>query len=89
MFSSPTLDSGAEGMESYGDSIMFDDDWFGEFSPTGVLHTISRGRWAYVKVMRDAWDYVHNPYGLLSAPWNVDPTPFVTRNNTTNSEVRH
>ena len=38
--------------------------------------------------LQDAWDYVHNPYGLLRTPWNTDPTPYVTRHNTTNGQVR-
>lgn len=36
---------------------------------------------------QDAWDYVHNPYGLLRSPWNLDSTPYVTRFNTTNGMV--
>lgn len=37
---------------------------------------------------QDAWEYVHNSYGLLRTPWNSDPTPYVTRHNVTNNEVR-
>ncbi|CAN0532570.1 unnamed protein product, partial [Laminaria digitata] len=36
---------------------------------------------------QEAWSNVHNPYGLLRAPWNTDPTPYVTRHNLTNGEV--
>lgn len=38
-------------------------------------------------LLQDATDFVHNSYGLLRSPWNVDGTPFVTRFNLTNGEV--
>ena len=38
-------------------------------------------------VLQYAWDYVHNPYGLLRSPWNLDPTPYVTRHDTTSGTV--
>ena len=31
--------------------------------------------------------YVHNAYGLLRSPWNLDPSPFVTRHNATNGQA--
>lgn len=37
--------------------------------------------------LQEAWDYVHNPYGLLRAPWNTDGTPFVTRYDKINGVV--
>lgn len=37
--------------------------------------------------LQDAWDYVHNSFGLLRSPWNADSTPFVTRHNMTNADV--
>ncbi|CAM9656131.1 unnamed protein product [Scytosiphon promiscuus] len=74
----------AQGLETYGDSEIFAQDWFGEASPDNPLHTVDKGRWAYLPVKKDSWDYVHNSYGLLRTPWNVDGTPFVTRNNMTN-----
>ena len=37
--------------------------------------------------LQGAWEYVHNPYGLLRSPWNLDGTPFVTRYNLTNGQV--
>lgn len=43
---------------------------------------------AAVQPEQDAWDYVHNSYGLLRTPWNMDSTPFVTRHNMTNGVVR-
>ncbi|CAM9369255.1 unnamed protein product [Laminaria digitata] len=81
-----TIES-AMGLDGYGESEVFARDWFGEFSPDNELHTITEGRWAYLPVMEDAWDYVHNPYGLLRSPWNLDSTPYVTRHNTTSGET--
>eukprot|EP00904_Undaria_pinnatifida_P008379 jgi/Undpi1/4671/HiC_scaffold_18.g08025.m1 len=77
----------AEGLDMYGDSEIFADDWFGSASPANHMHTVDTGRWAFTPVKQDAWDYVHNSYGLLRTPWNVDPTPFVTRHNMTNDKV--
>ncbi|CAM9758629.1 unnamed protein product, partial [Hapterophycus canaliculatus] len=73
-----------QGLSTYGDSIVFSPDWFGDASPDNSLHTVDDGRWAYLSVKKDAWEYVHNAYGLLRTPWNVDGTPFVTRYNMTN-----
>ncbi|CAN0362468.1 unnamed protein product, partial [Hapterophycus canaliculatus] len=70
----------------YDDSEIFQDDWFGMASPDNDLHTVDRGRWAHIPIMEDAWEYVHNSYGLLRTPWNVDSTPYVTRHNMTNGE---
>ena len=45
----------------------------------GDMHTITRGRWAYVPVGTDANASVHNAYGYLRAPWNVNKSPYLTR----------
>ncbi|CAM9495225.1 unnamed protein product [Ectocarpus sp. 8 AP-2014] len=79
----------AAGLEDYDSSEIFASDWFGEASPDNELHTVDKGRWAFLPVMEasaDAWHYVHNPYGLLRSPWNTDPTPYVTRHNVTNNK---
>lgn len=39
------------GLTNYGESIVFDDDWFGDASPANPLHVIEKGRWAYLPVM--------------------------------------
>ena len=64
-------------------SPIFADDWFGVASPDNDLHTVTEGRWAFVPSMTHAWDFseVHNSYGVLRAPWNNDPTPFMTRHD--------
>ncbi|CAN0178363.1 unnamed protein product [Pylaiella littoralis] len=80
-----TIES-ADGLASYGLSEVFLPEWFGSASPENPLHTVDAGRWAYLPVMKDAWEYVHNPYGLLRSPWNLDGTPYVTRHNLTNGD---
>ena len=64
-------------------SRVFDADWFGDASPGNALHTVTEGRWAFVPTMRSAAAFsdVRNSYGLLRAPWNNDPTPFMTRHD--------
>lgn len=46
-----------------------------------VLHTPTKGRFGYSSAMADAREFskLHNSYGVLRAPWNNDPTPFMTR----------
>ena len=62
-------------------SFLFSDDWFGSASPDNDLHTVVDGRWSFVKSMVGAREYSHwvNSYGIMRAPWNSDPTPFLTR----------
>lgn len=42
----------AAGLEDYGESEVFADDWFGEASPLNDMHTVDRGRWAFLPVMK-------------------------------------
>lgn len=37
---------------------------------------VEQGRWAYQLVPKDddAWAIVANAYGLLRAPWNLNPS---------------
>lgn len=44
--------SAAAGLTSYGDSPIFQDDWLGEASPDNDFHTVDKGRWAFLPVMR-------------------------------------
>ncbi|CAN0073283.1 unnamed protein product [Ascophyllum nodosum] len=84
-----TIES-ASGYDTYGESEIFSDDWFGDASPSNALHTVDRGRFAYLPVLKNAADYgyIHNAYGLLRTPWNLDFTPFVTRHNATNGQAK-
>lgn len=65
-------------------SKVFSDDWFGEAAPKNSLHTVTSGRWAYVPMRTEAWDYsaYTNSFGVMRGPWNNDPTPYVTRTDT-------
>ncbi|CAM9505077.1 unnamed protein product, partial [Laminaria digitata] len=83
----PYWDFTVEGMAydwtDFRDSGVFSDDWFGDAAPRNPLMTPDRGRFAYVPVMANATEYskVYNSYGLLRAPWNSDPNPFLTRHD--------
>mmetsp|Transcript_868 Transcript_868/g.1103 ORF Transcript_868/g.1103 Transcript_868/m.1103 type:complete len:681 (-) Transcript_868:144-2186(-) len=66
------------------------EDYFGTADTT--LHTVTEGRWAYTRVPKQS-DYesttsnddddddnlASNPYGYMRAPWNLNPSPYVTR----------
>jgi len=73
-----------EGVKWY-DSIIFDDDWFGENSPNNADHAVSKGRFGYTPIMKDArmFSHITNPYGLLRSPWNTNPVPYLLRHNKT------
>lgn len=45
--------------------------------------TPGRGRFGFVPVMANAHEYsgLYNSYGLLRAPWNSHPDPFLTRHD--------
>jgi hypothetical protein len=76
-----TLESTFYGSKDWRDSFIFSDDWFGAADPDNDLHTPTSGRFNFVETLRDCkkFSYWINSYGLLRAPWNSDPTPFLTR----------
>jgi hypothetical protein len=56
------------------------DDYFGTAS--GALHTVTTGRWAYTRIPKQTLenkDFEANPYGFMRAPWNLNPSPYLTR----------
>lgn len=61
------------------DSDLWTADWFG--NATGASHIVEEGRWAYLEVPHDddPNPEATNPYGLLRAPWNLNPSKYVTR----------
>lgn len=62
------------------ESAIFQDDWFGPASPTHKNHILDQGRWAFTATPRvESHETKHNSWGLLRAPWNTNPTPFITR----------
>lgn len=56
------------------DSRLWSPGWFG--NATGKSHMVEQGRWAYQLVPKDddAWAIDANAYGLLRAPWNLNPS---------------
>mmetsp|Transcript_19158 Transcript_19158/g.24856 ORF Transcript_19158/g.24856 Transcript_19158/m.24856 type:complete len:656 (-) Transcript_19158:256-2223(-) len=78
-----TLESTLYEPQTWRSSMVFADDWFGKASPDNILHTVVDGRWAFAPAKTSAAKFsdVHNSYGVLRAPWNNDPTPFMTRNS--------
>jgi len=76
-----TVESTFFGASDWRSSLLFADDWFGEAAPENDLHTVVSGRWAFVPTMANSQEFTYwtNSYGLMRAPWNSDPTPFLTR----------
>jgi hypothetical protein len=76
-----TVESTFYGASDWRTSFLFADDWFGEAAPENDLHTVVSGRWAFVPTLMNSKDFSYwtNSYGLMRAPWNSDPTPFLTR----------
>ncbi|CAN0097768.1 unnamed protein product [Ectocarpus sp. 6 AP-2014] len=72
-------------------SSIFSDDWFGAAAPKNHLRTPARGRFGYIPNMINATEFstVRNSYGMLQAPWNNDPTPFLTRSDHLMGFVNH
>uniref|UniRef100_A0A7S2W4W4 Tyrosinase copper-binding domain-containing protein n=1 Tax=Rhizochromulina marina TaxID=1034831 RepID=A0A7S2W4W4_9STRA len=58
-------------------SELFSDKWFGKTHD--MRHTIVNGRFAWQQVASNLTTGTHSPYGFLRAPWNLNPSPFVTR----------
>jgi len=60
-------------------SPIFRPDWFGDAH--NEEFTVTEGRWAYkLKIPDDQWDNQrHNSYGMMRAPWNNNPSPYVQR----------
>ncbi|CAM9975327.1 unnamed protein product [Ectocarpus fasciculatus] len=72
-------------------SSIFSDDWFGSAAPQNRMRTPARGRFGYIPNMVNATEFssVRNSYGMLQAPWNNDPTPFLTRSDHLMGFVNH
>ncbi len=54
---------------TFRDSVIFADDWFGDGKADNALHTVTRGRFAYLPVMQNAYNYsrIVSPFGQLRA----------------------
>ena len=51
------------------------------YTDDSVVHGgIPDGRWAYIKAdMNDKYDDLQAGYGYMRAPWNMNPSPYVSR----------
>mmetsp|Transcript_14805 Transcript_14805/g.47958 ORF Transcript_14805/g.47958 Transcript_14805/m.47958 type:complete len:443 (-) Transcript_14805:24-1352(-) len=69
--------------DAWPESFVFGDDWFG--APESDTHVVSRGRFAFTAVRRNAAGYANttNAFGLLRSPWNASPVPFLARSTST------
>jgi hypothetical protein len=82
-----TADAEFLGTEHFHLSPVFSEDWFGALSPANDDHVIDSGRWAFTSIatvddslgLPTEYTKIKNPYGLLRAPWNSNPTPYITR----------
>lgn len=80
---------------SYVDSPVFQDDWFGAVNPANNLHRLTQGRFSDVSLPDGApyreWDIAKsgmlnpfvNGYGDMRSPWNNNPTRYMGRRNST------
>mmetsp|Transcript_19693 Transcript_19693/g.17875 ORF Transcript_19693/g.17875 Transcript_19693/m.17875 type:complete len:530 (+) Transcript_19693:381-1970(+) len=81
--------------DDWQDSVIFNDDWFGDNSPGNDLHELNTGRWGDVLVpLGDSykeWSIAEtsslNPFvngrGHLRSPWNNNPSRYIGRYNST------
>lgn len=62
-------------------SHIFGEKWFGSVTTSSADHAIDSGKFAYTPIKKVGYtdDYVHNAYGLLRSPWNVNNSPYITR----------
>ncbi len=65
-----TIDSTLMDSDTFRDSILFTDNWFSDGKAANNLHTPLSGRFGYVPVMQNAYNFSRliNGYGLLRSP---------------------
>jgi hypothetical protein len=65
-----TLESTFYEPDSFRESYVFAEDWFGAASPDSADHSVDKGRFARVPVMRSAQNYsvITSPYGMMRSP---------------------
>lgn len=72
---------------SHEDSVSYH-IWWGRYAPLLECSLyLPLNKYRLNNFLQDAWEYVHNPYGLLRSAWNLDSTPYVTRHNETSGMV--
>ena len=77
------LDAKAKGLpaadygEIFKNGLLFSGDWFGKTNFES--HRVVGGRFADQTVPRSYEYEIRSPYGFLRAPWNLNPSKYVTR----------
>lgn len=68
------------GPQSMWEMDIWHEDYFGSSIGSDV-HAVTSGRFAYMKVPVDdeASSLTRNAYGTLRSPWNLNPSPYLTR----------
>jgi hypothetical protein len=61
----------------FSEGALFQSNFFG--ATDDATHTVVRGRMGHLEVPRDFEAATHSPYGFLRAPWNINPSKYVTR----------
>jgi len=63
------------------DSELFTPEWFGRsYTYNGTYeNVVTEGRFAYQQIPMSQNFTKKSPYGYLRAPWNINPSPYVTR----------
>ena len=61
----------------FSQGILFHNNFFGTTDDTE--HTVVEGRMGHLIVPRDFSTTTHSPYGFARAPWNINPSQYVTR----------
>lgn len=77
-------------METFYNSIIFSDEWFGPMGDPGSDYVVTSGDvTAYLSVNPTVWSIpdselkITNAYGLLRSPWNTAKVPYLMRSNKT------
>ena len=76
--------------KSWFEQEVWKSNWFGKIDTENNLNYVTEGRWAYTEMLGggnngmkySSDDYVHNSYGYLRAPWNQNPSKYITRSST-------
>ena len=68
-----TLESTLYNPDTFRQSRVFSEDWFGDAAPDNALHSVEKGRFAQVPVMKHATNFsaLVSPHGLLRSPVSV------------------
>jgi len=66
-------------LDDWTSAAVFHKDVLSPASGNSSDRAVVDGRWAYTRIARARSGAVANAYGLVRSPWNVNPTPYLTR----------